>query len=139
MAASNLVCVWRQCKCATCRAVCSRCRSNIPFDVVDGCGTTECARWDPLSWEQYKEGLGWTGLASAVTEMDFVKARYGVTGPEFDKLYQEGVIKEIHGHLEFDTMVLHARVRQLRGDPKLYNLKESCTNFMQEGELHGNC
>ena len=134
MAASNLVCFWRQCKCATCRAVCSRCRSSIPFDLVDGCGTTECDRWDPLSWEQYKEGLGWTGPASAVTEMDFVKARYDIRGPEFDTLYQEGVIKAVQGQLEFDTMVLFARLRQLRCDAHEHSLKKACEQYIREGE-----
>jgi len=115
MAASNLACFWKCCKCATCRAVCSKCQSAIPFDPTDECGITKCEKWEPLTWEQYQEGLGWTGPAYSVTEMDFLKALHGITGPEFDTLYQEGVIRPKGNGFEFDQMVLFARFRELRG------------------------
>lgn len=131
MAASNLACFWKQCKCATCRYVCSRCRSSIPFELADGCGSTECDRWNPLTWEQYKSDLGWTGPASTVTEMDFIKARYGIMGTEFDRLYQESIIKDVNGHLEFDTMVLFAELRRLRG-VRPQSLKDACKEMLGE-------
>lgn len=134
MAASNLICFWKQCKCATCRSVCSRCKSSVPFDVTDGCGTVECDRWNPLTWEQYKAGLGWTGDASAITEMDFIKARYGIRGTEFDRLYQEGVIKSVQGHFKFDTMMLFARLRQLRIDSKERSLNAIFEQYVREGD-----